>query len=60
MRGIMSARTKPLEVIEAQSVDAHTEVVQFTPPTPRGAVTLVPAGQEEALIALLHEKAKVI
>jgi electron transfer flavoprotein beta subunit len=60
MRGIMSARTKPLEVIEAQSVDAHTEVVQFTPPTPRGAVTLVPAGQEDALIALLHEKAKVI
>jgi electron transfer flavoprotein beta subunit len=60
MRGIMSARTKPLEVIAPVDVQVYTEVLKYSPPAPREGVTLVPAGQEEELVAFLHEKAKVI
>ncbi|HYK75449.1 MAG TPA: electron transfer flavoprotein subunit beta/FixA family protein [Daejeonella sp.] len=58
MRGIMSARTKPLQVIEAAEVAKVTEVIQFETPAPRGAVTMV--DDTEKLVNLLHTEAKVI
>lgn len=60
MRGIMSARTKPLEVIEPIDVPLLTKVVQYETPTPRGAVTLINASEPEKLIELLHTQARVI
>lgn len=60
MRGIMSARTKPLQVVEAAAVEELSKVVKFDTPAPRGAVKLVPADQAESLISLLHTEAKVI
>lgn len=60
MRGIMAARTKPLKVVEAASVDALTKVVNFELPAPKAGVKLVPADQPEELIRLLHEEARVI
>src|SRR6201996_5020207 len=36
MRGIMSARTKPLTLVEAVSVDLFTELVNYETPVPRG------------------------
>ncbi|MCL4641974.1 MULTISPECIES: electron transfer flavoprotein subunit beta/FixA family protein [Olivibacter] len=60
MRGIMSARTKPLEVIEAIEVETLTKIVQYESPAPRGAVTLIDAAEPEKLIELLHTKARVI
>lgn len=60
MRGIMSARTKPLVVVEAKEIEQLTKVQQFETPAPRGAVKLVPADEASKLIDLLHQEAKVI
>ncbi|WP_293924514.1 electron transfer flavoprotein subunit beta/FixA family protein [Sphingobacterium sp. UBA6320] len=60
MRGIMTARTKPLDVIEPIEVAQLSRIVKYETPEPRGAVTLVDASDVEKLVALLHEKAKVI
>jgi len=60
MRGIMSARTKPLNVVEAVSIEEVTKVAKYETPAPRGAVKLIPADQTEELINLLHSEAKVI
>jgi len=60
MRGIMSARTKPLSVVDAVSIDELSKVVKYETPAPRSAVKLVPADQAEQLIGLLHTEAKVI
>jgi len=60
MRGIMSARTKPLNVVEAVSIEEVTKVTKYETPAPRGTVKLIPAEQSEQLISLLHSEAKVI
>lgn len=60
MRGIMSARTKPLQIIPAQEVTTLSTISRFETPAPRGTVKLIPAEQAEELIALLHNEAKVI
>jgi electron transfer flavoprotein beta subunit len=60
MRGIMSARTKPLVAIEAKDIEVLTKVQEFETPAPRGAVKLVPAEETAKLIDLLHQEAKVI
>lgn len=58
MRGIMSARTKPLAVVEAMEVNTLQEILSYELPEPRGQVKLVTdAGQ---LVDLLHTEAKVI
>ncbi|MES2826829.1 MAG: electron transfer flavoprotein subunit beta/FixA family protein [Bacteroidota bacterium] len=60
MRGIMSARTKPLEVLEAKEIATLTAVKKFETPPARGTVKLVPAEDPTKLIDLLHQEAKVI
>jgi len=60
MRGIMSARSKPLQAIGAKEIEEITKVTQFETPPPRGTVKLVPSEDAEKLISLLHEEAKVI
>lgn len=60
MRGIMSARTKPLQVIEAVAVTTQENVLDYETPAPRGQVKLVPADDVAKLVDLLHNEAKVI
>jgi len=60
MRGIMSARTKPLDVMEAIEVPVLSEIIRYEAPQPRGAVTLVDADEVEKLVDLLHHSARVI
>ena len=60
MKGIMSARTKPLKVVEAAAVEPLTETVRFETPPPKAGVKLIPAENAEELIRLLREEAKVI
>ena len=60
MRGIMSARTKPLQVIDAKDIVEVAKVQQFETPPPRGSVKLIPAEDPSKLIDLLHQEAKVI
>jgi len=60
MRGIMSARTKPLTVLEPISVPDFESIISFESPKPRGLVKLVKSDDAESLISLLHSEAKVI
>jgi electron transfer flavoprotein beta subunit len=60
MRGIMSARTKPLQVIEPTEVKTNLEVLSYETPAPRGNVKLVQADDSAKLIELLHTEARVI
>jgi electron transfer flavoprotein beta subunit len=60
MRGIMSARTKPLQVVEPKEIEKISEIKSFETPAPRGTVTMIEAGETEKLVNLLHSEAKVI
>jgi electron transfer flavoprotein beta subunit len=60
MRGIMSARTKPLNVIAPVDVKTFSEVISYETPAPRGQVKLVPADDAAKLVELLHTEARVI
>jgi len=60
MRGIMTARTKPLTVVEAVEAPINTKAVKFEKPAPKSAVKLVAADNLDELINLLHNEAKVI
>ncbi len=59
MKGIMSARTKPLKVVEPVAVNALTSVVSFELPPAKAGVKLVDAENVGELVRLLHEEAKV-
>lgn len=59
MRGIMSARTKPLTVAEPVEVPKLQEVISYDKPKPRGTVHLVANDQVKQLVDLLHNEAKV-
>jgi electron transfer flavoprotein beta subunit len=60
MRGIMSARTKPLKVVEPAQADTFTEISSFELPPAKAGVKLISADQPEELVRLLHEEAKVV
>ncbi len=60
MRGIMAARTKPLNVVEVSGDLKTSATVGFELPAAKGGVKLIPAEQAEQLIDLLHNEAKVI
>lgn len=60
MRGIMMARKKPLQVVEAVGDNATTSIQSYEKPAPKGAVKLVDADNVDELINLLHNDAKVI
>lgn len=60
MRGIMAARTKPLQVVEPVAADTLTSVVNFELPPAKAGVKLVDADNVAELVRLLHEEAKVI
>ena len=60
MRGIMTARTKPLTVVQAVDASLNTKAVKFEKPAPKSAVKLIPADNLDELINLLHSEAKVI
>ena len=60
MRGIMSARTKPLNVVEPTSDAAATTVENFELPIAKEGVTMVDADSMDELVNLLKNEAKAI
>jgi electron transfer flavoprotein beta subunit len=60
MRGIMSARTKPLQVVDPVENSYATEVLSFQLPPAKGAVKLVDKDNVEELVRLLKNEAKVL
>ena len=60
MRGIMTARTKPLTVVEPSGTNANTKSVLFEKPAAKSSVKLIAPDNLDELINLLHNEAKVI
>jgi electron transfer flavoprotein beta subunit len=60
MRGIMSARTKPLNVVEPVAVTDDVVYGAFTLPAPKGACKMVDAANAGELLTLLRNEAKVL
>lgn len=60
MRGIMAARSKPLNVIPPSGGESHTSVVNYELPPAKAECKYIDAENAGELIALLHSEAKVI
>jgi electron transfer flavoprotein beta subunit len=60
MRGIMSARTKPLKVVEAVAGDGGVVLSRFELPPPKGAVKMISPDNIGELVNLLKTEAKVL
>lgn len=60
MRGIMTARTKPLLVIEPTNENNYTASLAYELPPAKSACKLVAADNVEELVNLLHSEAKAI
>ena len=60
MRGIMSARTKPLQVVAAIATETYQQLAGYDKPAPRTQVKLIDASNVIALVDALHTEAKVI
>ena len=60
MRGIMSAKGKPLQVQEPTAVDSLTEFIGFELPKPKAACRKIDAENVKELVDLLHNEAKLI
>ena len=60
MKGIMSARTKPLDVRQPEEAPAFTKITRFELPPAKTGVKMISADQPEELVRLLHEEAKAI
>lgn len=60
MRGIMTARTKVLTVLEPVETSSETQVVKFEKPAPKSAVKMISSDNLDELVSLLHNEAKVI
>lgn len=60
MRGIMSARTKPLKLVQPTGNDTLTQVARYEMPPARGTVKMIKAEDAETLIQLLRTEAKVL
>lgn len=60
MRGIMAARTKPLQVVPASGASAGIRIEKFALPPEKAGVKLVDADNPAELVRLLREEAKVI
>ena len=60
MRGIMGARTKPLQVVEPVAAEPMLEYAGFEHPKPKAACKKIDPENVKELVNLLHNEAKVI
>jgi electron transfer flavoprotein beta subunit len=60
MRGIMSARTKPLNIVEPVDAAQHTKVLSYDKPAARSSVKMISTDDAGKLWEMLREEKKVI
>lgn len=60
MRGIMAARTKPLQVIPAKETTQATQYIAYESPAPKSGVKLIDASNAHELVNILRNELKVI
>ena len=56
----MSARTKPLLVVQPVAAEVATVVEHYALPAPKGTCRMIAADDAESLIGLLRTEAKVL
>lgn len=60
MRGIMAARSKPLQVVEPVACDVMTAFSSYSMPEAKKACRMIDPSNMDELVNLLHTEAKVI
>ncbi|MEL6123179.1 MAG: electron transfer flavoprotein subunit beta/FixA family protein [Bacteroidota bacterium] len=60
MRGIMMAKRKPLEVVEAKETESPVSVVSYSLPEEKQGVKMIDPDNMDELVRLLKEEAKVL
>ncbi|MCZ2102714.1 MAG: electron transfer flavoprotein subunit beta/FixA family protein [Chitinophagales bacterium] len=60
MKGIMMAKSKPLNVVAPIQADARVHVAKYTVPPAKAGVKMIDPDNMDELVRLLHEEAKVI
>ena len=60
MRGIMAARTKPLQVVAPVELEELTSFTSYLMPNAKSAVKMISPDNMDELVNLLHNEAKVI
>jgi len=60
MRGIMAARTKPLQVVAPQGIGADMQLLEHALPPSRQACQFFEVHQMDELVEALHQQAKVL
>ncbi len=60
MRGIMMARTKPINVIQPANVETPTDFIVYELPKPKAACKMVDAENPKELVDLLYNEAKIL
>lgn len=60
MKGIMTAKSKPLTVVEPVSINNHVTLVTHELPPAKKSVHMIAPEDTDELVRLLHEEAKVI
>ncbi len=60
MRGIMTARSKPLNVVDPVDSEHPDKLVKFELPPPKGTIKMIDPGQMDELVSLLKNEAKVL
>jgi electron transfer flavoprotein beta subunit len=54
MRGIMAARTKPLQVVAPVAIDTLTSYVSYTMPNAKSACKMIDPINMDELVELIH------
>ncbi len=60
MKGIMAAKSKPLQVVTPQGVGSLTSTVKYELPPAKSACKMISPDNVEELVQLLHNEAKMI
>jgi len=60
MKGIMMAKRKPLNVIEAVAQESKAKIISYSVPQGKQEVKMIDPENMDELVRLLHEEAKVI
>jgi electron transfer flavoprotein beta subunit len=60
MRGIMSAKSKPLQIVQPVGVIMTTQIASYQVPVPRGNCKMIDAANVAQLVEMLKNEAKVI
>jgi electron transfer flavoprotein beta subunit len=59
MKGIMSAKSKPFQIIEPVAMESPVKTIGYTLPPPKQGVKMIAPEDMDELVRLLHEEAKV-